>query len=216
MAANPKKPHRKIRKALLRGERFREKGKIAIRVDSLDLKRTIRKEAYRKATFRKKYGTKKYIMALAISGIVQIVRSLQLPKTRKNRILKLEMEQLKITDYLEELRRKGLKKLSKAEHSEIIELYCDLLKRKINRIWSSDAVKRKQLINELREYEAYLETARKQSYELSEADKQFLVDLVRLTNEEIKYLLEHEQKYYAEARRKLSETLEEFYKSNAL
>lgn len=212
MVAKPKKPTRTIRKALLRGERFRRKGEVAQRTDELNLERIIGEEARRKATFRKKYGTKKYIMALAISGIVHAVRSLKLPKTRKNRILKLETEQLKITDYLEELEHIGFKKLTSKEHAHIIALYCDLLKRKINRIWNLNEAKRKQLINELREYEDYLKSMEGKAYELSRADEGFLVDLAKLINEEISYLLEHEQRYYAEARRKLSRILEEKYK----
>ncbi|MCD6247444.1 MAG: hypothetical protein J7J87_03380 [Candidatus Diapherotrites archaeon] len=212
MAIKPRKsPPKKIRKALLRGERFREKGRIAQRIDATKLEKIIRREASRKTTFRKKYGTQKYFIALAIAGLVEIIRSLRLPKTRKNRILKLETEQLKITDYLGELKQKGSKRLSPEEHAHIIELYCGLLKRKINRLWGANEVRRRQLINELKEYEAYLKNIGDKEYELSGPDRKFLLDLVGLINEETNYLLEHEQKYYAEARRKLSEILERIY-----
>ena len=138
----------------------------------------------------------------------------KLPKTRKNRILRLETEQLKITEYLKELNQRGLKILSAEEHNKLIELYCDLLKRKIDRMRRSDKVKRRQLINELQEYEQYLENTLGKNYVLGDADRHFLTDLIRLINEEINYLLEHEQKYYAEARKKLSKILEDVYRQS--
>jgi|GEM_PF-3559751 len=216
MQLKPRKLRRNAIKRKIAGYKFLEMLKRSERVDSLELEEFIKKEAKQKQSFREQHGDKAFYFGLTIAGIVKIIRSLNLPESKKMRIRQLEARALTLHDYLTELKRVGEKKLTKKQHQELIALYCELLQRKLTRDWNAlGKVRRNQIKNELRDYKEYLQKYSNMELYLDLGLVDFLEKTIRLIDGEIYYLLGHEGKYYLEARQKLGQIIEDMRKAEA-